>query len=89
MSDELMRLVKRCKGDVSVTFNGNRMNYQSAAEYLAEQEGLDPADVAAMVANDLIVEVQFYPDTPVGFHVVTRPTLNAAVAKALEILDAS
>jgi len=39
------------------------------------------------VGRDFIIEIQFYPDTPVGFHVVYHYDLDAALDEALTIIE--
>jgi hypothetical protein len=50
-------------------------------------EGLDAAIKQRMIDTDTIVEVQFYPDTPVGFYRVLHHDLNAALAEAVKLIE--
>lgn len=65
-------LVARCKGEVGLTVNPHRNAYQSMAEYLSDREpDLDVRkDLADLLAAPDLYELQFYPDTPVGFYLV-------------------
>lgn len=77
---EIERLAMRCKGEVSITFNPQTVSYETVEQYLGTKAGI-PADFK------YLVEIQFYPLTPVGFEVVQGFDLTAAVAEAHAVLD--
>ena len=95
MSDQIKEktqaLIDGCKSSVHVTFNDHRANYQNVEKYLmemySEEKGYCEDDVwQEMIKKDSIVEVQFYPDTPIGFYVALHHDLESALDIALEIL---
>jgi hypothetical protein len=94
--DKLQQLLTRCKCGVYLQVNQHRDYYQAAEDALREcsdhdQPGFDevPADVLAeMIKRDQIVELQFYPDTPGGFHKVWHYDLDGALGAALSCLQA-
>ena len=74
-----------------IQHNEHKGYYQSAAEWAAENDERQYAqwatddERAKAIAEDSIWTVQWYPDTPVGFHCVAASTLAAAVACTVEI----
>jgi len=52
--------------------------YETAASYISGREGLCFRNVEERdkcIATDQLWELQWYPHTPVGFHVIGAPTL--------------
>lgn len=92
--DALKKLMSKCKCGVYVTVNMHRDNHESVGQWIEDQRCMGPsidqtsAEVLAeMMRLDTVVEVQFYPDTPVSFFRVVHYDLDAALAKALECFD--
>lgn len=88
--DKLKELVSRCKCGVSVEINGHKNVYQTAEEALdcfkAFGFHTEPAVRARIIEADTLVEIHFYPETPVGFYKVIHYDLDAALDKALNML---
>lgn len=85
----LENLVAQCKGSVNVAFNGHRDCYDSLEEYIDAEERFSdtPDDVrAAILEAGTVVEIQFYPDTPIGFYTVLGRSLDEAVDVCLETI---
>jgi len=92
LSDKVEKLVSLCKGSVSIRFNDNTTNYETVEECIRTDfsglyKGLDDDVAAEMFRRNRMVEVHFYPDTPVGFYHITHYDLEAAVDEALEVLE--
>lgn len=85
---DLERLAARCKGEVSVVFHPHTVSYQTIQEYLSDGHGdfkrVPPAGSDAWTS---LVEIQFYPNTPIGSYLVVAETIGEAVRQAHEILD--
>jgi hypothetical protein len=84
-------LAKLCKAGVHVRYNDHTTNYETIPQYLqrrSRDEGhpLAPDVFDAMVDNDLVVEVQFYPDTPISSYVVIGHNLDALLDEAITIV---
>lgn len=76
--------------NLTIEHNPHASHYLTAEEYLDEDlkdfaSDIAPADRAAMIATGEIWEIQWYPDTPIGFYVVAAATLE----RALELANAS
>ena len=74
---------------ISVSRNDDHAcNYMSAAEWIKFSPDMyadeSDADKQAMADANTIWSVHWYPSTPVGFYVVNRSTLNAAIDAAME-----
>lgn len=83
-TDKLQELIKRCKCGVFVSVNAHRDYYEAPDSYIARHEEIvDPALLARMVATDTVVEVQFYPETPIGSYVIFDVEIDAALDRAL------
>ncbi len=86
--DKLTLLINRCKCGVHLTVNDHRDVYETAKQAIQNMESLghtvDDDDVRAkMIELDTIVDLHFYPDTPVGFYKVLHYDLDMALDIAL------
>lgn len=95
MTDKLKELMRRCKCGVYVSVNSHRDVYESAEIFLSDMstqgdhEGLeiDPAVKAKMIETNTVVQVQFYPNTPISFYVIRHHDLDAALDLALACFE--
>jgi hypothetical protein len=91
-ASKLGSLLARCKCSVQLTVNGHRDVYDTPEDRLAEFEKWEcppeiDADVrAGILRTGNILELQFYPDTPIGAYYIVHHDLDAALADALECL---
>jgi hypothetical protein len=91
--DKIKRLLARCKCGVFITVNQHRDYYKTATDKLGELECMEcppqytPEVKARMIETDTIIELQFYPDTPIGSYSVYHYDLDTALDCALECLD--
>ena len=92
--DKLKQLLAGCKCGVFLTVN-EHLDYcetaQQRLDWLAEREC--PPDIseevrAGILASDNIIELQFYPDTPIGSYTIVHFDLDAALDEALACLPA-
>ena len=80
-------LLERCKCGVYLTVNEHRGYYLTAEEELSETEyDIEHEVRSKMIDTDTIVNLHFYPDTPIGFYEINHYDVNAAIDKALSIL---
>jgi hypothetical protein len=93
--DKLKELMRRCKCGVYVTVNAHRDVYETAEMFLSETSTqgdhehiqIDPAVKAKMIETNTVIEVQFYPNTPISFYVLRHYDLDAALDQALACFD--
>lgn len=86
--DKLKLLLNRCKCGVHITVNDHRDVYQTAKQVIEDLESMDhtvddETVRAKMIEMDTIVDLHFYPDTPVGFYKVLHYDLDMALDIAL------
>ena len=91
--DNFEKLFRRCKFGVYVTQNKHKDLYQTVSKYLHDLNSCrpDPIDIDPVVrkemeTNNAVVELQFYPDSPVGFYEVYHWDISEALKQALDIL---
>jgi hypothetical protein len=96
MLDKLKLLISKCKCGVNVRVNAHKDNYETVEKYLMfmnddfifdEDDALSKADFSKMVEDDTIVEVTFYPDTPIGSYQIFSHDIDTALDRALDILN--
>lgn len=76
------------KGALHLTHNPHKSNYETVEEYMVirefdETDWVSPEQRAAAIAGDTLWELQWYPNTPVGFNIVCGADLDAVLAFAL------
>ena len=90
--DKLKKLLGRCKCGVFLTVNVHRNYYQSVESRLKDLSQrecppeIDDVVIKQMVDSDTIIELQFYPDTPVGLYLIYHWDLDAILDQALECI---
>jgi hypothetical protein len=91
------RIIKKCKCGIYLTINKHRDYYDTAQKAIEElnergvmannpEKEIDDELAKRMIETDCIYELQFYPDTPVGFIVVYGTSLEEVVKKANNLL---
>lgn len=77
------------KASLHLTHNDHKSNYESVKDYLLhEDERLEfrsDEDREACITSNEIWELQWYPETPVGFYAIAAPTLEALIDYAKEL----
>jgi len=92
--DKLKELLARCKCGVYLTVNEHRDYYDTIGMRLNEYASMEaPPDIsdevrAGILRTGNIVDLHFYPDTPIGFYHIVHYDLDDALTMALQILDA-
>jgi len=88
--DKLKELLTRCKSGVYLTVNEYRDNYDTLEHWLEELDireckpKISDEVRAGILSSGNIVELQFYPDTPIGFYVIVHHDLDEALRMALD-----
>ena len=67
-----------------ITHNGHHTNYESVKDYLDCNDRIEitPEDREECIRLNEIWELQWYPETPIGFYCVGAPTLENCVQLA-------
>ena len=91
LMEKLNKLIELCKYSVHLTINGHRDYYKTAGQYFNKnpEEDIEPDVYEKMKELDTIIEVQYYPDTPVGFYKIYHYDLERAIDEALSSLSGS
>jgi len=91
--EKFEELISKCKCGVHLTVNSHRDVYLSLEEYFNHYPNLteDLTDIDSEVFQkmkelDTMIELQFYPHTPIGFYKVYHYDLTKAVEEALNSL---
>ena len=91
--DKLKQLMVRCKCGVHLTVNEHRNIYETAAQALENLSDfarhVPPAVLAKIIETDTLIDLHFYPDTPIGFYKVLHYDLDAALDEALAAVNAA
>jgi hypothetical protein len=91
--DKLKLLMSKCKCGVYLTINQHKDDYRSVAQFLDDVDSLDHGDEIGsairemMAATDTTIELQFYPDTPIGFYIIYHYDLDLALDEALACIE--
>ncbi|NIV12308.1 MAG: hypothetical protein GWN62_13850 [Aliifodinibius sp.] len=91
MKDKLNTLFSKCEGPIHITYNAHKDCYEPIEKYLSEEkaqlEEIDEKLRKEIIQKDSLIEIQIYPDTPIGFYKIYHWDLEKAVDEALECLD--
>ena len=91
MSD-LKELIEMCKASVSIEVNRHKDVYMPISEYMNEfpqsdfLDEMDPDILRTILATDTIVDLHFYPNTPIGFYKIYHYDIDLAIEKAIKQL---
>jgi len=85
--NKLKELLSKCKASVSITVNQHRDYYQSVEEHIEEQALIDEELIdeigkevyEEMKKTNTIVEIQAYPNTPVGSYRLFHYDIDKAI----------
>jgi len=83
--EKFKELVLLCKASVEISVNSHKDYYETVEQHIKEKEreNIGKEVFEEMVKRDIVVRVQAYPDTPIGFFVVYHYDIDKAVASAL------
>lgn len=84
---EFLKLLPKHECSFQISHNNNRTYYQSVKEYLEEDDNLqdpfhvfkDAEDKQKCIVNNELWTAQWYPDTPVGFYVMSASSLEVLI----------
>jgi hypothetical protein len=88
--DKLSKIIAHCKCGVHLFVNSHRDIYVDIKEELENMESLgfeiEPDIRAKMIETDTLIDIQAYPETPIGFYKVLHYDLGAALDEMLQAL---
>lgn len=93
--NKLAQIQQKCKCSISITINRHKNYYQTIQEgiddanQILNSSGCEPLSkqmVNKMIEHNTIIDLQFYPNTPVGSYSIYHYDLEKALDEALEIL---
>ena len=95
ITEKIETLFKKCKCSVTTTNNNHKNGYKTVdtnITNLKQNSIIDNDDISLDILEkmkelDTIIEIQFYPDTPIGSYSVYSYDINDAIDKALLILN--
>ena len=91
----LKELMARCKCGVLLSVNEHRVYYETPAQRLAWYDDLAcPPEIgdevrAGILSSGNIVDLHFYPESPIGFYQIVHYDLDEALRLALACLPAA
>lgn len=78
--ENFQKMLPEHQASLHITHNQHKSYYEKADEYLRDRKCDAPDDVIkAMILANSIWEIQWYPDTPIGFNIVYGATLTQAL----------
>jgi len=88
--DKLARIIAHCKCGVHLFVNSHRDIYVDIEDEVGNMESLgleiEPDIRAKIIETDTLIDLQAYPDTPIGFYKVLHYDLDAALDEMLQAL---
>ena len=78
ITEKIETLFKKCKCSVTITYNNHKDGYETVDTYitnLKQNSIIDNDDIELDILEkmkelDTIIEIQFYPDTPIGSYTI-------------------
>ena len=82
---KLTELIKEAKFSVSITANNHRDYYETIEQYIKAEERKDISNDIwlKMIELDTCIELQVYPNTPIGSFTIYHYDVDKAIEKAL------
>ena len=87
--NKLQKLMSMSKCTVHLTVNQHRNYYESVQDRINYLDSVEcPIQIEAtvldtMISTDTMIELQFYPDTPIGSYCIYHHDLDSALDEAL------
>jgi hypothetical protein len=82
------QLISLCKGEIIITINPHTVSYESIEAYLAENINEIEKDIIdEIIKTGRLIEIQFYPHTPIGFYHYYHYDFTLAIDEALALVS--
>ncbi|HEY6861694.1 MAG TPA: hypothetical protein VI358_18155 [Pseudolabrys sp.] len=87
MSDETEPFIPPHKASAHITHNQHKAYYQDIEEYATECKWVSDESRAEAIATNECWELQWYPETPIGFHRIAAAKWSDIVIHLKEKAD--
>jgi len=95
INEKIETLFKKCKCSVTITYNKHKDFYENVDAYITnlichsiiDKDDIELDIIKHMKELDTIIEIHFYPDTPIGGYSIYSYDINDAIDKALLTLN--
>lgn len=90
--EKLKELITKCKASVTITINDHRNYYETVEDKFKSEpdegfrDDIEDEVFNEMVRTDTVIEIQFYPNTPIGFYRVYHYDIEKAIEQSLVVL---
>lgn len=85
IEERLRALLRSKSGSIHLTFNEHEGYYDSPGERTDEDTWVSAEEKHKAITTNSVWTLQWYPDTPVGFYVLTASSLEAVLAAAEKV----
>lgn len=86
--EKLQELFNRCNSTVEISYNQHKSYHDTIEQSIGDDINDIKKDVLEeMKKRDVLIRVQFYPHSSVGFFLVYHYDINMAIDKALSLLN--
>lgn len=92
----IKQLITRCEASVTIRVNNHKDLYLTVEKYLQDEFSGSDHDIkdeinqsiyVKMIELNTVVEIQFYPRTPVGSYTVYHYDIDEALKECIDILN--
>ncbi len=84
----MKEVIEKCKCGVYLEVNKHRDYHNTIEQGIRDENSLIEPNLAdRMIKENMLISLQFYPDTPIGFYKVYGTSIDEVVEKALSILN--
>ena len=80
-----MNWLPKHKCGLYLSHNEHRDVYETVEEFYEADFFVSPEDMQKCIDTDELWELQWYPETPIGFHKVNGSSLEIVLKRAMEI----
>ena len=92
--EKLNKLISLCKAEISISINEHTSGYQTVKKYLENCQLIYGEDLEiseeikkVMIDKNIMVNIVFYPDTPIGSYSVYHYDVEEALDECLRIME--
>lgn len=89
--EKLKKIIDSCKCGFYLSINQHRDYYETVEQHFSDfeelLENIDPIVYNKMKELNTIIDLHFYPNTPIGFYQVYHYDLDKAIDKACDIIN--